>query len=155
LITSCSASTKVAISKKFDRQTTRIAVVQFMSTGAKSGYDPYISDKISAALVEKGFSVAERQKVEDAASESRLSLGDVLSKRDLTKISQLTGVDVICFGSVGYKMDYRSLKPEAITVRCVDLKSGDVVFNAECRNEDWDGTMCVKSISAALHNAMK
>jgi curli biogenesis system outer membrane secretion channel CsgG len=151
LIISCTKSTKIMTSKNFDKQKSNIAIMQFMNSGFKSGYDSYISDKLAYTLMEKKFAIIERQRIQNIFSELQLEASGMLSKSDLNKIGKLSDVDIICTGTAYYQIARGGIWPYTIMVRFVDVKSGEVVFMAECTNEkDWDGSYCVNKIANNL-----
>lgn len=148
LISSCVASTNVTTSKNFEKQKNKITIMPFMNSGFKSGYDPYLSDKLAYALMEKKFDIIDRQKIQNIFSALQLEPSGMLSKSDLNNIGKQSDVDIICTGTVYYQTARGGIWPHIIAVRCVDVKSGEAVFVTECKNQaDWEGSSCMNEIS--------
>lgn len=151
MLVSCTKYVKVTASQKFDKRKSQIAIMQFANAGYKSGYDSYISDKLTQALMQKNFIIVERQGIQNIFSELKLEQSGSLSKSDFNKIGKLSNVNIICFGSAYYQIARGAIWPYTIMVRFIDISSGNVVFMAECTNEkDWDGSYCVRKISEEL-----
>jgi hypothetical protein len=151
LFVSCTKYVKVTASQNFDKRKSQIAIMQFANAGYKSGYDSYISDKLTQALMQRNFIIVERQGIQNIFSELKLEQSGSLSKSDFNKIGKLSNVNIICFGSAYYQIARGAIWPYTIMVRFIDISSGNVVFMAECTNEkDWDGSYCVRKISEEL-----
>ena len=156
LFISCVASTNVTTGKEFEKQKNKIVIMPFMNSGFKSGYDPFLSDKLAYALIEKKFAVMDRQKVQNIFSALKLEPSGMLSKSDLNDIGNRSGVDILCTGTVYYQTARGGIWPHIITVRCADVKSGEAVFVTECKNSaDWEGSSCMNEIFDEMNKIAK
>jgi len=128
----CGYAADVSISKNFNMSKKRVAVLPFVNSG-KEGFNSFASDHLAQGLMEMGFTIIERQRLQVLFDELQLDMLGNLSISELTKIRQLSGIDIIVFGSISYiqyatrasTYDYA----DGISVRFVDMATGEVFLS--------------------------
>jgi len=151
------------ISPSFKKENKRIAILPFLNSG-KEGTDQGISDTLSTKLMEIGFTVVDRSQLEAVFGELKLNMSGAISPSKLKEVGKILSVDSIVQGTMQYKhipaQGYvnawggsqvsDSYSFEGITMRMIDVETGEVLLSSYCCKKGFIGesmsTEIVRSI---------
>ncbi|MDP2763102.1 MAG: CsgG/HfaB family protein [Enterobacteriaceae bacterium] len=117
----------------------RIAVLPFKKTeGLDKGYDYIVIDKIAMHCMELGFTVVDREQLEQIFNELKLELTGLLSQDNLNRIGKILNIDALVFGTIAYVngdfMDSESM-------RFVDVTTGEVLISCYVQRKEDDTSL--------------
>lgn len=130
-VRTCGNSADVSLGKNFDITKKRIAVLPLINSG-NTGINYFASDHLAQSLMEMGFTIVERQQLQTLFNELKLDMSGNLSQSDLIKIGQLSRIDTLVFGSVDYIGYSGNHYANGISVRFVDIATGEVFLSGRC-----------------------
>ena len=146
----CGYSADVSLGKNFDISKKRVAVLPFINSGntGNKGLNFFVSDHLAQGLMDMGFIIVERQQIQTLFDELKLDMSGNISQSDLIKIGQLSRIDTLVFGSVDYSV--WSYAANGVSVRFVDVATGEVFLSGRCDRIRGDISMGVKEICCGI-----
>lgn len=163
---------QMAIKKDYDfSKIKRIAVIGFSSHRDYRNSGDVVADEFIMQLMNKGFSVIERSKIDVLLRERQISQ---LDSETATKVGRMLGVDVVITGSViKYMEDQKTTvyntdkdgkttsqitmsEAEAeVSARMVDVLSGEIVWTSRNRDKAFDIADAISYVVSGLITSLK
>ncbi len=160
---------RYSVKKGYDfTKVKRIAVCEFSGTSVLANSGDIVADEFVLQMIEKGYNVIERSKVNLLIRERNLD------STDYGRLGKLLGVDAILTGSVtkyaedASRMIYYTdssgvLRSEAtisravvgVSARLIDVNTGEVVWTARNDDEAFDIQNAVSFVVAGLLDSFK
>lgn len=177
IFSSCS-SERFAIKNGYDfSKVKRVAVMGFSSSDSTSNSGDVVSDEFVLELLNRGYEVVERSKINTVLTEQKMSLNGEVDSQNIKKIGGLLGVDAIITGSViTYKADrnttviYNSTKDKnsstdmkvkiteaevGLNARMIDISSGEVIWSGSDKYEAFELSDALSVVVSDLVNSLK
>lgn len=115
----------------------RIAVLPFtpppgMDKEQARGISEGVCDMVATGLMQRGFEVVERARVEEILKERNLTLSESSAGAKLTELGQILGVDALATGSITGWREYnfpRNNGEVGLTLKLYDARSGGTHFS--------------------------
>ncbi|MFH2202722.1 MAG: hypothetical protein ABIJ96_06385 [Elusimicrobiota bacterium] len=110
----------------------RIAVMPFQS---QNNGGPAMADAFATGFMSSGFMVVERGLLEGILKTQKIDFNtDALKPEDLQLLGQSAKVDAVIFGTINSVLGSESGEIHSVSLRMVDVKTGDLVMSSTYRN---------------------
>lgn len=131
-----------------DLKSTRVAIV----SGLKSPESIAFSDMLATEMLGLGFRVIERNRIEAALEEQKLSLSGILERSDYGALGKIANLDAMFI----FLAKYDGQKIDSCILKLIDIKTGEVLLSTNydsSRGEDMRHT--VASIARSMENQLR
>lgn len=108
---------------------------------------------IAMELINSNVKVVERALLNGILTEQKLSLSGIMESQDYEKIGKLVNADLIITGSISISKAVGSRKGQ-ISVRVIDIATGNIVYTASAKMGDIWGGLNAKSFKEPLIRKM-